>query len=71
MVSMVSAALNNVLKLKYMTVIYMFLCPIGRVLTTEGRVRSGNAISDFLTKRMNAVCGNVLQTSSKQNDFDN
>jgi len=32
-----------------------FLCPFGRVLTNEGRVRSGNGTSDFLTKFMNVV----------------
>jgi len=32
-----------------------FLCPFGRVLTTEGRVRSGNGTSYFLSKFMNVV----------------
>ena len=32
-----------------------FLCPFGRVLTTEGRVRSGNGTSYFLSKFMDVV----------------
>ena len=32
-----------------------FSCPFGRVLTTEGRVRSGNGTSYFLSKFMNVV----------------